>query len=104
KGLIYKGLKPIYWSPSSESAFAEAEIEYMEKTSPSIFVGFDVVDQNYPNTRLIIWTTTPWTLPGNLAVSVHPDFEYVLFETGHQKYIVVKDLLEQLKATLKFDE
>ncbi|WP_162146823.1 isoleucine--tRNA ligase [Acholeplasma granularum] len=102
KGIIYKGLKPIYWSPSSESAFAEAEIEYMDKQSKSVFVGFDLLDNKYPNTRLIIWTTTPWTLPANLAVSVHPRFDYVWFKVGEKNYIVVKSLLEKVTTKLNF--
>ena len=59
KGLIYKGLKPIYWSPSSESAFAESEIEYMDKQSKSIYITFDSVDSKFPNTKFLVWTTTP---------------------------------------------
>src|SRR5690606_40212111 len=65
KGSIYKGLKPVYWSPSSESALAEAEIEYKEKTSPSIYVAFDVKDGKGivpQDAAFVIWTTTPWTL------------------------------------------
>ena len=72
KGLIYKGLKPVYWSPSSESALAEAEIEYQDVTSPSIYVTFDVVSDKFKGQSLIIWTTTPWTLPANLSISVNP--------------------------------
>lgn len=103
KGIIYKGLKPIYWSPSSESAFAEAEIEYMDKQSKSIYVGFDCIDERFPNTRLIIWTTTPWTLPANLAVSVHPNFDYVWFNSNGKNYIVLKALFEKLTSLLKFE-
>ena len=73
KGYIYKGLKPVYWSPSSESALAEAEIEYQDKKSPSIYVSFAcnrrkrVLDED---AKFIIWTTTPWTIPANLGISV----------------------------------
>ncbi|WP_162164038.1 isoleucine--tRNA ligase [Acholeplasma hippikon] len=101
--LIYKGLKPIYWSPSSESALAEAEIEYHDKQSKSIYVAFDVVDEKFPNTKLLIWTTTPWTLPANLAVSAHPNLTYVLFESNGTNYICAKDLLEKLTSLLKFE-
>lgn len=97
KGYIYKGLKPVYWSPSSESALAEAEIEYKEKTSPSIYVAFAVKDGKGKlpaDASFIIWTTTPWTLPANLGVSVHPDYEYALVEAGGGKYVVAKGLLE----------
>src|SRR5690606_21304494 len=103
RGLIYKGLKPVYWSPSSESAFAEAEIEYMEKESQSIYVKFDLVDSAFENTSLLVWTTTPWTLPANLAVSVHPYFEYVWFEADGNKYIALKELLPKLKEVLGFE-
>jgi isoleucyl-tRNA synthetase len=71
KGYIYKGLKPVYWSPSSESALAEAEIEYKDKRSPSIYVGFKVKEGKgvlEEGTQIIIWTTTPWTIPANLAI------------------------------------
>ena len=77
QGLIYKGLKPVYWSPSSESALAEAEIEYADVLSHSIYVAFAVKDGKGvvdSDARLVIWTTTPWTLPANLAISAHPDF------------------------------
>lgn len=84
KGYIYKGKKVIYWSPSAETALADAEIEYREKTSPSIYVAFDVVDGKgklEPHDRVVIWTTTPWTLPANLAVTLHPSYRYVRLET-----------------------
>ena len=76
KGYIYKGLKPVYWSPSSESALAEAEIEYQDKRSPSIYVSYDVKDGKGlldEDAKFIIWTTTPWTLPASLGISLHPD-------------------------------
>lgn len=104
KGLIYKGLKPIYWSPSSESAFAEAEIEYHDKESFSIYVGFDILDEKYPNTKLLIWTTTPWTLPANLAVSVNPKYTYSLFEADGNKYIALDNLLSKLKDEIGFKD
>jgi isoleucyl-tRNA synthetase len=81
KGYIYKGLKPVYWSPSSESALAEAEIEYQDKKSPSIYVAFDVKDGKdvlETDTKIIIWTTTPWTIPANLGITVHADLNYVV--------------------------
>lgn len=80
RGLIYKGLKPVYWSPSSESALAEAEIEYFEKTSPSIYVAFPLCEAKNgvsAGAELLIWTTTPWTLPANVGVAVHPSYTYV---------------------------
>ncbi len=98
-GFIYKGLKPVYWSPSSESALAEAEIEYHDKNDPAIFVKFDVIKGNdYVDTEdaFVIWTTTPWTIPANLAISLHPDIEYVKVQTDLGKLIVSKRLLEPL--------
>jgi len=102
KGLIYKGLKPIYWSPSSESALAEAEIEYKDKQSISAYVKFDLIDKKYPNTSLIIWTTTPWTLPANLAVCVNPDFTYVMIKHNNWSYIVAKDLVKKVCEIINF--
>lgn len=107
KGYIYKGLKPIYWSPSSESSLAEAEIEYKDVKSPSIYVAFDLEDGKGKldkDTSLIIWTTTPWTLPSNLAITVHPDFVYVLIEEAGEKYVVAKDLLESVSSELEWEE
>lgn len=97
KGYIYKGLRPVYWSPSSESALAEAEIEYREKTSPSIYVAFDVKDGKGKlpaGSAIVIWTTTPWTLPANLGITVHPEFEYALVEAGGKSYLVAEGLLD----------
>ncbi|MFA7422679.1 MAG: isoleucine--tRNA ligase, partial [Acholeplasmataceae bacterium] len=105
KGLIYKGLKPVYWSPSSESALAEAEIEYNDKVSISIYVAFPAVsdDLNLKDASYIIWTTTPWTIPANLAISVHPNFNYVVFETNGKKYIVTETLLDHVSKELGFE-
>lgn len=97
KGYIYKGLKPVYWSPSSESALAEAEIEYKDKKSPSIYVAFPikdglgVVDEDV---RIVIWTTTPWTIPANLGISVHPEFTYAIVNVDGNKFLLAKDLVE----------
>ncbi len=106
KGLIYKGLKPVYWSPSSESALAEAEIEYYDVSSPSIFVAMPIVDAKgvFPkNTELLIWTTTPWTIPANLAIAAGPDIEYVLVKTETNRLLVVaKSRLDSLIELLSF--
>ncbi len=99
KGLIYKGLKPVYWSPSSESALAEAEIEYHDRKDPSIYVAFKVVEGNDfvdENDNLVIWTTTPWTLPGNMGIAVGEQFTYAKVLVDDSKYIVALDLLDQL--------
>ncbi len=106
KGLIYKGLKPVYWCAKCETALADAEVEYKDHEAPSIYVKFKVKDFSKSkiklpeNTCIIIWTTTPWTLPANVAIAVHPDFEYVLLDAQGEKWIIAKDLLENfLKET-----
>ncbi|PRO65305.1 isoleucine--tRNA ligase [Alkalicoccus urumqiensis] len=99
KGYIYKGKKPVYWSPSSESALAEAEIEYHDKRSPSIYVTFDVTENKgvlVGDERFVIWTTTPWTIPANLAIAVHPELSYVRVEADGGVYVVAEALLEEL--------
>lgn len=106
-GLIYKGLKPVYWSPSSESALAEAEIEYADVLSNSIYVAFKVKDGKGlldNDTSLIIWTTTPWTLPANLAISAHPDFVYGLYSTNKGKFVFLKEFEEALSKELEFED
>ena len=106
-GLIYKGLKPVYWSPSSESALAEAEIEYADVLSNSIYVAFPVKDGKGlldNDTKLIIWTTTPWTLPANLAISAHPDFIYGLYQTNKGKFVFLKEFEESLSKELEFED
>ena len=98
-GLIYKGLKPVYWSPSSESALAEAEIEYHDIKSPTIFVAFRVKDGKGildTDTSFIIWTTTPWTIPANLAICLNKDFTYALVDSEKGKFIVLEELVDQL--------
>src|ERR1017187_7871895 len=75
KGFVYRGKKPVYWSIPCRTALAEAEVEYADHVSQSVFVKFPVVGQ--PNTFILIWTTTPWTLPANLAVAYNKDFQYV---------------------------
>ncbi|MFA7724601.1 MAG: isoleucine--tRNA ligase [Candidatus Izemoplasmatales bacterium] len=106
KGLIYKGLKPVYWSPSSESALAEAEIEYYDISSPSIFVAMPSVKTNgvFPKlTEFLIWTTTPWTIPANMAICVGSHIEYVLVKTDNNRlFVVAKNLLDTLKETLSW--
>ena len=107
RGLIYKGLKPVYWSPSSESALAEAEIEYADVLSNSIYVAFKVKDGKgllENDTSLIIWTTTPWTLPANLAISAHPDFVYGLYSTNKGKFVFLKEFEESLSKELEFED
>lgn len=107
KGYIYKGLKPIYWSPSSESSLAEAEIEYKDVKSPSIYVAFNVADGKGlldNETAFVIWTTTPWTLPANLGISVNPDFTYVEVKADGRKFVIAKDLLATVKEAIGWEE
>ncbi|MBE6690538.1 MAG: isoleucine--tRNA ligase [Ruminococcaceae bacterium] len=103
KGYIYKGLKPVYWCPKDETALAEAEIEYKTDECTSIYVKFRMVDDkgklagicDLANTYVIIWTTTTWTLPGNLAIALNPVEDYVVVKAGAENYIVASALLEK---------
>jgi isoleucyl-tRNA synthetase len=91
KGLVYRGKKPVYWSIPARTALAEAEIEYHDHTSQSIFVKFPVVGE--PGTFVVIWTTTPWTLPANLAVAYNSTFTYSLARVGGEQFWVLSSLL-----------
>jgi isoleucyl-tRNA synthetase len=103
-GYLYKGLKPVYWCPNCETALAEAEVEYADHKSHSIYVKFPLVDEDYAklpefaqktkNVSFVIWTTTPWTLPANLAVALHPDFTYLFLQTKEHGVLVVVDALK----------
>lgn len=107
KGYIYKGLKPVYWSPSSESALAEAEIEYKDKRSASIYVAFDVRDGKGVldgDTKIIIWTTTPWTIPANLGITVHADLNYVVVKVAGDKYVIAEELLNSVSTELGWED
>lgn len=106
KGLIFKGLKPVYWSPSSESALAEAEIEYHDRKDPSIFVAFPVVEGNYKvkeGDNLVIWTTTPWTLPCNTGIAISDKFDYAKVLVGDKYYIVANELLDSLAKEFNWE-
>lgn len=103
KGLIYRGKKPVHWSPSSESALAEAEIVYEDVTSPSVYVRFLVTKGNKTvptGSYFVIWTTTPWTLPANLAISVHPRFTYGLYRSKFGDLVVLSDLAAEVSEAL----
>ena len=108
-GYIFKGLKPIYWSPVTETALAEAEIEYKNVSSPSIYVKMkanqDLLDKigMTEETWVVIWTTTPWTLPANLAISLNPDFEYGVYKTEKGNLILGKDLAEQAFSAMEIE-
>ena len=107
RGMIYQGLKPVYWSPSSESALAEAEIEYKDKRDPSIYVKFQVKDGKdilSSDDYFVIWTTTPWTLPANLAISVHPRFTYALVKTPLGNLVLLEELVEKLMGEFEVSD
>ncbi|WP_028273785.1 isoleucine--tRNA ligase [Atopococcus tabaci] len=107
KGYIYRGLKPIYWSPSSESALAEAEIEYKDVRSANIYVAFGVRDGKGKvdsDASFVIWTTTPWTLPANLAIAVHPDVDYAVVNADGRKFVVASKMVEGVAAKLGWED
>jgi len=103
KGYIYKGLKSVYWCADCETALAEAEIEYNDKTSTSIYVKFKIKEDkglfkrftDLDNVYYVIWTTTPWTLPANVAICLNKDFEYSLIRVSDEYYIIAKGLLDE---------
>ncbi len=106
KGYIYKGLKPVNWCHDCGTALAEAEIEYHNKHSYSIYVKFPVVDGNGildNDDYVVIWTTTPWTLPANLAISVHPEYDYQLVKVNGEKLLMAKELVENVLKDTKIE-
>lgn len=106
KGLIFKGLKPVYWSPSSESALAEAEIEYHDRKDSSIYVAFPVVEGNDTvnvGDNLVIWTTTPWTLPCNTGIAISEKFDYAKVLVNDKYYIVANELLDSLAKEFNWE-
>ncbi len=116
KGYIEKGLKPVYWCAACETALAEAEVEYADHTSTSIYVRFKFDDESTEkinnkilagNTKpvyAIIWTTTPWTIPSNMAISMHPRFEYTFFEYKGDVYVVAQELLGSFLNDVEWEE
>ncbi|WEV39349.1 isoleucine--tRNA ligase [Lactobacillus sp. ESL0680] len=107
-GYIYKGKKPVYWSPSSESTLAEAEVEYHDIKSPSIYVAFPVKDGkgilDDKDTYFLIWTTTPWTIPTNQGITVNPRFDYSVVQVGDKRYVVGTDRLEAVAKDLDWTD
>ena len=108
RGAVYRRKKPVYWCPSCVTALAEAEVEYADIASPSIYVAFPLIEP-FPEAlkplsgrdpAVIIWTTTPWTLPANLAIAFHPDFDYVAVETSGKVYLLALGRLEQTSRAL----
>ena len=112
KGSVYKGFKPVHWCVSCETALAEAEVEYADHSSPSVYVKFPLVGGStslHPQLAdrkvfALIWTTTPWTLPANLAVCFHPNFEYSLLEVEDEIYIIARELLERVAQECGFED
>ena len=116
KGYIEKGMKPVYWCASCETALAEAEVEYADHTSTSIYVRFKfdeestkkindkILSGNTKPVYAIIWTTTPWTIPSNMAISMHPKFEYTFFEYKGDIYVVAQELLGAFLNDVEWDE
>ena len=115
KGYIEKGLKPVYWCASCETALAEAEVEYADHTSTSIYVRFKFDDEgvnkikqlvNIPNDNVyaVIWTTTPWTIPSNMAISMHPRFEYTFFTYNNDVYVIAEGLLASFLEGVSWEE
>lgn len=116
KGYVEKGLKPVYWCASCETALAEAEVEYADHTSTSIYVRFKFEDEDKKKAfkaagvesdkdlYAVIWTTTPWTIPSNMAISVHPRFEYTFFEHDGDVYVAAQGLLGAFLADVGWEE
>ena len=112
KGLIYKGMKPVYWCPADQTALAEAEIEYADDPCTTIFVKFPVRDDkgklgqytDLSKTYFVIWTTTPWTIPGNFAICLNAEFDYVLLQVPNgDVYVLAKDLAESVCKAAHID-
>lgn len=113
KGSVYRGKKPIHWCLSCQTALAEAEVEYADETSPSVFVRFPLPDPKVKDifpmadparTYAVIWTTTPWTLPDNMAVAAHPEFDYALVAAGDGQYILARELLDSVRELFGWTE
>ncbi len=111
-GNVYKGKRPVHWCLHCQTALAEAEIEYREKKSPSIYVKFPMISdlaEKFPELKdkkvsVVIWTTTPWTLPANLAIAFHPDYEYVAAEVGEEVFILARRLLPVVAEELGWND
>ena len=107
RGYIYKGLKPVYWCTDCETALAEAEIEYKDVSSNTVYVKFPVIDSkglfDEKNTYMVIWTTTPWTLPGNTGITIGPDFKYSLVDIEDCKVIIASELVENVMKIAKIE-
>ena len=106
-GYLYKGLKPVYWCTDCETALAEAEIEYKDVDTTSIFVKFPINDSrglfDKENTYFVIWTTTPWTLPGNVGITIGGEYEYSIVEANGEKLIMAKELVENVMEKINIE-
>ncbi|MDY3092561.1 MAG: class I tRNA ligase family protein, partial [Erysipelotrichaceae bacterium] len=103
-GMIFQGLKPIYWSPYQETAIADSEIVYIDRKDPTIYVAFDVLDGKGVldgDERFVIWTTTPWTIPANLAICLNEAFDYAVVNTEKGKLIVLASKVDELLPKFK---
>src|SRR5207237_7724990 len=113
-GLLYRRKRPVHWCPRDATALAEAEVEYADHESPSIYVKFDVVEPGQlladapqlagRKLALAIWTTTPWTLPANLAIAAHPEIDYVVYDLGGAGVVVARELLGSFLQACAPDE
>jgi len=99
---VYRGKKPIYWCTECETALAEAEVEYHDQKSDSIYVKFPM--KNEKDTYIVIWTTTPWTLPANVAIALHPDYEYAKIMVDGEYWILAKELITKTLEQIKIDQ
>jgi len=102
KGFVYRGKKPVYWSIPCRTALAEAEVEYHDHVSQSVYVKFPVVGRE--KTFIVIWTTTPWTLPANLAIAYNPKLQYALVQVGEKKYWILSSLLPAVAEKCKWEK
>ncbi|MDT4895502.1 MAG: isoleucyl-tRNA synthetase [Acidobacteriota bacterium] len=112
RGYVYKGARPVYWCIHDQTALAEAEVEYKQHRSPSVYVKFPLasdpalIDESLAGRKVffLIWTTTPWTLPANLGIAVHPDFEYAALENNDEVYVVASELLNAVASKCDIGE
>src|SRR5215208_3637185 len=112
RGLVYKGKKPVHWCIHCRTALAEAEVEYAEHSSPSIYVEFPLAEESRPDlaarvpelagrsVSVLIWTTTPWTIPSNLGIAFHPEFDYAAYDVEGRAVIVAEGLAANVAATV----
>jgi isoleucyl-tRNA synthetase len=111
RGYVYRGARPVYWDVYDQTALAEAEVEYADVVSPSVYVKFPLksdaklIDSalDGKNVKFVIWTTTPWTLPANLGISVNPNFNYSAVEVGDEVYVIAADLVKEVAEKCGFD-